>query len=173
MGREIRRVPPNWEHPKKEDGGYIPLHEQTYKEACQQWRENFFKWEKTERAEWLKEEGENVEYWDVEGGPPSDDCYLPEFTEEATWFQVYETVSEGTPVSPPFESAEELAIYLSENGDFWFQNHPAGFRTKPTLDQARKFVNVGWGPSMLMANGKQFDAYQASSINDNKKEEKK
>jgi len=27
MGREIRHVPENWEHPKDENGNYIPIEE--------------------------------------------------------------------------------------------------------------------------------------------------
>lgn len=44
MGREIRRVPPNWEHPRYTEenapseqaiGGHIPLFDKTYEEALQ------------------------------------------------------------------------------------------------------------------------------------------
>jgi hypothetical protein len=34
MGREIRRVPANWEHPKDErDGGYIPMYDDDFDAA--------------------------------------------------------------------------------------------------------------------------------------------
>ena len=46
MGREIRKVPPNWEHPKRADGTYYPMLDAVYKEAViarekeyQQWQE--------------------------------------------------------------------------------------------------------------------------------------
>lgn len=34
MGREIRRVPKNWKHPRLEDGRYQPMFDQNYEEAC-------------------------------------------------------------------------------------------------------------------------------------------
>ena len=30
MGREIRRVPKNWEHPKDEEGYYLPMYEMDF-----------------------------------------------------------------------------------------------------------------------------------------------
>jgi hypothetical protein len=32
---------------------------------------------------------------------------------EATWFQAWETVTEGTPVTPPFATTDELVDYLA------------------------------------------------------------
>lgn len=59
-------------------------------------------------------------------------------------WQLWETVSEGSPVSPVFETAEALAQWLttSEGG------RAAGPSRKPlTIEQARGFVGVGWAPS--------------------------
>ena len=33
MGREIRKVPPNWEHPKKADGTYHPMYDEYFDDA--------------------------------------------------------------------------------------------------------------------------------------------
>ena len=33
MGRELRKVPANWEHPKDEDGKYHPMYNQYYGDA--------------------------------------------------------------------------------------------------------------------------------------------
>jgi hypothetical protein len=79
MGREVRRVPETWQHPK--DGRrFIPL------------------------------------YRDKEGRPQlrADQC-MPAWPEaERTHFQMYETTTAGTPISPPCRSAKELAHWLSE-----------------------------------------------------------
>ena len=39
MGREIRRVPKGWEHPRDEGGKYIPMFDQSYDDAAKEWLE--------------------------------------------------------------------------------------------------------------------------------------
>lgn len=54
------------------------------------------------------------------GEAPDPEYYRPRWTaDEATHYQLYETVSEGTPLSPPFASKAELVEYLVERGDGW------------------------------------------------------
>lgn len=72
-------------------------------------------------------------------------------------WQVWETVSEGSPVSPVFATAEELAQHLSKHGDAWCQKRP--HEDPPSIESARAFVNSGWGPSMLMGPGGVTNAY--------------
>jgi hypothetical protein len=76
MGREIRRVPPGFEHPVDENGDFIAgaHHEPLY-------------------------------------------CVDPA---SLTSYQVYENVSEGSPVSPIFDAAEELVQWLKREG--WQQD---------------------------------------------------
>lgn len=57
-------------------------------------------------------------------------------------WQLWETVSEGSPVSPVFATAEELAQHLADGG-----GRPLG--APPTYEQALAFVNDGWAPSMI------------------------
>lgn len=120
------------------------------------------------------EEPSDEKYYALyEGDPPRIEHYNHYYTEdEATWFQLYETVSEGTPVSPPFETKEELSQYLHENGDFWTQmdlKKPEHLRRrgKPTLEQARSLVETGFALSGMIRvddNGNAIsgflDAYQ-------------
>jgi len=152
MGREIRKVPANWEHPKKEHypDRYQPIYDRTFAEAAKEWKEEFAKWEAGERPDYCGEENKNLEYWEWEGKPPDPEYYRPYKDEEATWLQVYETVSEGTPVTPPFATADELIEYLSTHGDFWCQKRG---ETPPSKAAAAKFVNMGWAPSMIVSNG--------------------
>lgn len=52
-------------------------------------------------------------------------------------WQVWETVSEGSPISPVFVTAIECAAWVEKNEHC-------------SLDAAMKFVNDGWAPSMIM-----------------------
>jgi len=139
MGREIRKVPPNWSHPKQSDGQYIPLHDKTFKEAAAEWKKGFFAWERGERPEYCSGDSRNEEYWQWDGNPPDPESYRPEYTAEPTWFQVYETVSEGTPCSPPFATEEELIVYLMTEGGIERKRYPNIFPLL-TREQAEKFV---------------------------------
>lgn len=144
MGREIRRVPANWEHPKyTEDtasrnadvGVYIPLQD-NHEQALEKFAADI-------KAKGLKKA---IDHW---GGGPRTEEYADYGGRERTWWQVYETVSEGTPVSPPFATREELIEYLVKHGDFWGQG------AKPySRAAAEAFVKEnGWAPSMMMAGG--------------------
>ena len=140
MGREIRMVPPNWEHPKNEQGEYLPMYDRDYDTAAQEWLDGLAKWNGMP-----EEKKYSCKYfWEYEGNPPNKEYYRPRFTEPATWYQVYQTVSEGTPVTPPFATKEELVDYLVKNGDFWDQKRGYGGHTK---EQAEAFVEIGWVPS--------------------------
>lgn len=151
MGRELRMVPPNWEHPKKPNGQYQPMYNRTFKESVKDWLEGLAKWYGGERSE----ENSDCEYWEYEGNPPDRDYYLPEWDVEPTWYQAYETVSEGTPVTPPFATKQELVDYLVEQGDFWYQSDIAergfsNFRSKYSRKAAAAFVEGGYAPSLLV-----------------------
>lgn len=116
MGREIRRVPPNYEHQKDEAGKFIPQLDSDYETAALEWIDGF---EKHRRGEHKSEYAKEFKYyWEYEM-PPEADGYRQPFDVEPTWYQVYETVSEGTPVTPPFETIDELVEYLVNQGDFW------------------------------------------------------
>jgi len=125
MGRELRMVPPNWEHPwvaHPYDGQLIqqPMYDMTFDDAAIQWKRNLDEWEKSVRDERCTRGLADKEYWEYES-PPQRVLYRPWQDHEATWFQVWENVTEGTPVSPPFATAQELIEYLIVNGDYWDQ----------------------------------------------------
>lgn len=162
MGREVRMVPPNWEHPKgtRPNGreGFQPMFDTRFEDAAAEWKEEFLKWEAGERPSYCGDESKGLEYWEYCGDPPDRKYYRPWLDEEATWFQVWETVSEGTPVTPPFETQDELINYLVANGDFWDQSRRAEGRTTMNCDpwpreQAEKFVKgPDWAPSLVMTS---------------------
>ncbi len=119
MGREVRKVPAGWEHPKQ-----VCPHS-PWAGGCSDARRN--------------------------GGK----CYLPVFEEdfvtdgERTHYQVYETVSEGTPMSPVFATKEELIEWLVNDGG---QDGPHSRKA------AEAFVKNEWAPSMVIGpNGASTD----------------
>lgn len=162
MGREVRMVPPNWDSPKitsprfvrgqglQDVERYQPMFDEHYDTARREWLDNLAKWEAGERPDYFDaaEYPNGIDYWEWEGGPPDRNFYRPWKDEEATWFQVWETVSEGTPVTPAFSTREELAEYLAANGDYWDQSRGDGPWDKAA---AYKFVSVGWAPSGIIS----------------------
>jgi len=177
MGREIRKVPANWAHPKIErpnhrlgimEESYHPLYDRAFAPAMREWIEGWDAWERGERPEYCSEESSSLPFWEYEGFPPDPNYYRPDWkSEEMTWLQVYETVSEGTPVTPPFKSREELVEYLVKYGDFWDQKRRAEGRsimrcTPWPRDEATAFVfGAGWAPSMVVADGKVMSGTEA------------
>jgi hypothetical protein len=148
MGREIRRVPANWEHPK-ENGKYKPLYDEDFETAAREWYNNCVAWENgthKKLQEHPKYKNDRPYYWMWAGNPPDREYYRPKF-DNADWYQVYETVSEGTPVTPPFSTKEELVNYLVEYGDFLDQRRGDGGWSRKN---AESFVGLGWAPSGMI-----------------------
>ena len=169
MGREVRRVPPNWDHPQRNPhfdtyrhGGYQPMWDEHIDDAMARWLKDFDRMragDLTDFERLVYTSGNPFAEWlEDEGTPPSAHLHRPWRDDEATWFQVWETVSEGTPVTPPFATQAELVDYLVEHGDFWqqkrwkegdrfMQPEPPGY----SREAAEAFVmGSGWVPSMIV-----------------------
>lgn len=120
MSREVRMVPANWEHPKDDKGNFIPLlasfpyNEEEIKEGL--------------RDGWLKDE------------PPYYGCdVMPDWPDaERTHYQMYESTSEGTPISPVMETLEALARWLADNNASAFADMGA------TYEQWLATIKRGW-----------------------------
>lgn len=149
MGREVRMVPPNWRHPRHKDyyDRLQPMYDRRFEDAAAKWKAEFLKWEAGERPDYCSEENRTLEFWEWNGEPPDRTYYRTWRDEEATWFQVWETVSEGTPVTPPFATKDELIDYLATNGDFWDQKRGDGPWDRAA---AAKFVGSGWAPTFVV-----------------------
>ena len=145
MGREIRRVPPNWQHPKDDNGDYIPLYDYDYETKASEWLNNLHLWEAGNHPKQQRVEKFAKFYWEWET-PPDEDTCRPKFDAEPTWYQMYETVSEGTPVTPPFATPEELVDYLVSNGDYSDQRYENGGWNRKAAEQ---FVKAGYAPSLI------------------------
>jgi len=150
MGREVRRVPKNWEHPKNKDGNYIPLLNWHYTEMVFKWKEDKEKWD--------KEQHENdEEFYDNYGNFPKEEHYMPEWDDkDCTHYQMYENVSEGTPISPVKESPEELAKWLADN------KANAGFMSTASYEAWLNICYGEYAPSGILINGKVFNGVEGA-----------
>lgn len=164
MSREIRRVDANWEHPrrkcphnpwaggcdyaKRSDGKcFQPMFDRDFDTALLNWLEDYKEWKKVGAHEY--------ELWDDIGGPPDPQYYRPAW-KSAEWYQLYEGVSEGTPLSPAFATKHELVDWLSTNKDYWGNQW--------TRNQAEKMIDVGYSPSGVMVGGKMYNSQEAVEL---------
>lgn len=104
--RGIRRVPLNWQHPKDETGNFIPLYDT---------REPSGGKYTIEDLEEMIQEGEVSHYDDVKS------LFMPTFNDvpaEEMGVCLYETTTEGTPLTPVFPDNEQghkdFAAYAAE-----------------------------------------------------------
>jgi hypothetical protein len=86
-----------------------------------------FPGQKAERHAWF--EADHYE----EDGPPVGEGW-----------QLWETVSEGSPISPVFDSAEKLAEWLCSPSYTWGASGPMS-----SYERALVFVRAGWAPSFV------------------------
>lgn len=157
MGREVRMVPADWQHPKEQIfepragqmvDRYKPLFEPGWAAAAKEWDEERAKWERGEYPSYTSEECRAMPYDQYNGRRPYSGDYMPEWpTEQRTHLMMYETTSEGTPISPAFATPEELAHWLADNGASAFGGDTA------TYEQWLKVARCGWAPSMVIADG--------------------
>lgn len=138
MGREVRRVPKDWEHPKYANGRFIPLSEG--------YREDF--------GFWLQVPEEHEEM-------PNMLDYMPEWPEsQKTHLMPYENVSDGTPKSPAFETPELLARWLVDNGVSSFGNLTSPYEAWLILCKGN------YAPSMVYQDGKLMSGVDALCDNE-------
>lgn len=115
MSREVRMVPENWKHPKLSGSNtFIPLRDN--------FREAVVNYEQAERDHGIKYVMECLGKLNVE------DFMLPYCDDsERTQYMMYESASEGTPISPAFNTPEELARWLVDNNASSFGGRTASY----------------------------------------------
>jgi hypothetical protein len=129
MSREIRPVALDWEHPRDgdrtySDGSirYFPLHSR---------EDLLFR---------IQDQEENPGDYDGDEEINLDD-YMPELPEGTPYgWQMYETVTEGSPISPIFTTKDELAEWLAS---------PDAGQEQVSQAAARAFVADGWAPTFI------------------------
>lgn len=73
-------------------------------------------------------------------------------------YQLWETVSEGSPISPVFSTPEELADWLVESPDYKWERNDSGTSREQWL---RFITGPGWAPSMIACGGQVLTGVQA------------
>ncbi len=164
MGREVRMVSSTWVHPRYTNdtapsvdliGEYIPLLDGWDADVASDWDEGFRKWgaglvaSDSDHEKWAPKGAEHAGRYTEWAGPrPSPDDYMPEWRDEdCTHLMMYETTSEGTPISPAFATAEELARWLADTGASSFGDNTASYK------QWLAMIGYGWSVSLVLDNG--------------------
>ena len=90
--------------------------------------------------------GGTGEKWDSDRDKERAESWEPTEPPSGAGYQIWETVSEGSPVSPAFENPENLARWMVEND--------TSITSDSTFDDWMRFIDAGWAPSMIGgANG--------------------
>ena len=154
MGREVRRVPADWQHPKEQvpdwhtgrmKEEFKPLYPgENYQIQVDKWDSECAQWKAGWRHSYADEESRALAYEQFAGQRPHRDDYMPNWPEsERTHFMMYEDTSEGTPISPAFATPEELAQWLADTGASAFGSSTA------TYDGWLRVAKGGWAPSAI------------------------
>lgn len=166
MGREIRSAPLDWQHPKESKFDittrqmveqYHPLYDRDAETAWVEWLQEFEEFKDSHELTRIINDYPDDGYSHDEpyrsfcawsGKPPDPKYYRPKWPEDAVMgFAVYETVTEGTPVTPTFATKEELIDYLATSGTYWDDGKPW------PREAAERFVETEWAPSMVLEVG--------------------
>ena len=165
MGREVRKVPAGWAHPKYEDGCFRPLLAGNYRAALDEWKMEHKHWIagwktaygsdpvglEDDDGKWTAREGDSLTRMTFEewhGSCPAEEHYMPEWpAEECKLLMMYETCSEGTPISPAMETPEELAMWLVDNQASAFGDQTASY------EGWLRTIKRGWAVSAVVTIG--------------------
>lgn len=127
MSREVRKVPANWQHPA--DGHYSngevrydPLFDgATFEAKAAEWDNSAAQWARGEFPTDADEACRALSFEQWDGPRPDPAHYMPLWADsERTYFMMYETTSEGTPISPAFATKEELARWLVDQNESFY-----------------------------------------------------
>lgn len=154
MGREVRMVPADWQHPKEQmpdrrTGNmvekYKPLFPgERYQPAVDEWDAECAKWKRGEFPDYAEENSRKMTYEQWAGQRPHRDDYMPDWpSEQRTHLMMYEDTSEGTPISPAFKTPEELAQWLVDNNASAFGDSTASY------EGWLRVAKGGFAPSMI------------------------
>ncbi len=138
MGREVRKVPADWQHPKQQlpdfrTGCMVERYKALYsgdgyQSRVDEWDEECAKWKGGWRPDYADADSKEMTYEQYAGQRPHRDDYMPVWTpEQATHYMMYEDTSEGTPISPAFATPEELARWLADTGASSFGSSTASY----------------------------------------------
>jgi hypothetical protein len=118
------------------------------------WHDSIDNWRATEKL--IEAAGLDPKVWGVCrtcNGAGGIEAYEGQEAEAEAWegteppegpgYQLWETVSEGSPITPVFANPEELARYMTIHG--WGASNPMA----SSFEVAMGFIDAGWAPSMV------------------------
>ena len=88
--------------------------------------------------------------WSSRGAKARREGWEPQEPPTGDWWQVWETVSEGSPVTPAFPTRDALIDYLVEGGDISDRKYGEGGWTR---ENAESFMAAEWGPTLIGTPG--------------------
>jgi len=162
MGREVRMVPPDWQPPtyfgkdwrtNMPDLRFRSLLAGGFDAALGDWKENKAAWDRGEVRDWTTggwkpKVGDEGTFEEWHGGEPKRENYMPDFAPgTATHLMMFETTSEGSPISPAFATPEELARWLADNNASAFAGEGA------TYEEWLRVCQGGYAPSAIISDG--------------------
>lgn len=162
MGREVRRVPADWQHPKHWTTGLRGLEErykplfpgENYQSRVDEWDEECSKWKRGEFPDYADEESRKLTFEQWNGQRPHRDDYMPNWPEsERTHCMMYEDTSEGTPISPAFATPEELARWLADTGASSFGEDTVRYESWLRVAKGGSACSAVYSPETGMING--------------------
>ena len=150
MGRELRKVPANWEHPKDSYGKYIPMLKDFYGDALEEWIKENNSWNDGTHPDLIKNPSLKDDYpfyAMYSGNPPTVEYFQTRKfkPEELTHIQLYENTSEGTPLSPvfPADQLDQLCEYAENNCSVFGSQKTTRERWKQMLSDGLVFYQSG------------------------------
>lgn len=132
-------MPANWQHPKNERGYYIPLSGGSYAEDVEEWGKLKTHWDQgfvegfvQGNIVWINKDddpdAQGKTFEEYHYTRPTEAEYMPDWSDiERTHWMMYESVSEGTPISPAFATPQELCRWLVKTGASAFADQTASY----------------------------------------------
>lgn len=115
LTREVRRVPLAWQHPRNERGHHVPLLSD-FGARFEEWVTEKAKWDAGERPDYCSPENRSLSYEEWDGPQPDHRNYMPTFPAGLPMAVcMYETTTEGTPISGVFPDSDEGRRALAES----------------------------------------------------------
>lgn len=119
-GRELRRVPLDYQHPTDSQGRNRPIFLEFYEDALERWVAEWREWQAGThpdlQRDGLAADAKRLLFAEWHGGPPDPETYLtvrwPEDAEMG--IQMWETVTEGTPISRVFPDSDDGRRAMAE-----------------------------------------------------------
>jgi len=152
LQRVIRRVPLNYEHPRDDEGHFRPQCAELWDDVMREWLEGWERWRRGEHeAQSLRysEDCENgkageliyppdTPYVEYEAPPDPENYHTRPWPEDAEMgIQMYEDVSEGTPISEVYPDTEDGRLEMAKE----LTETPKGITDGMTVNDWLKVIN--------------------------------